>query len=286
MAKDLCDVMGIQCIKDLKLLHQEMFLGFFKSSNFIVRKKAKLAFTRLTAESFSFENASKKTPLKSPKDPINSHDCDSDSRPVKKAKNSTHRMHKNSLSANLTGMGFSKKVTKTVQEKRAEREVRKLSKQALIVVDKDGLTPTSPSKPPSNAQERTSTPLLLNAPKPNFRARRCQLAQGLSSPANKEERKCWQVVQEANSLPVELTVPNLEDPDGLYSLLNCGKGTSDEDVINKFCIAKHQFRKIAVTCHPDKVPLSDPKQNEKLEDFRVTKELYEKQTQAFELLGK
>ena len=281
MAKDLCDEKGIQCIEDMKLLPQDMFLCLFQSSNFIVREKAKLAFTRLTAESFSFEKANQKTPLKKSKDPIPSHDGVSDGPPAKKAKN-TRMMNKNTLGANLTGMGFSKKVTKTVEKKIAEREVRKSNKQALIVLEKDNLTPTSSSKLPSNhtkAKESTSSSLLLPAPKPTFRDGRCQLARGLSSPANKEERKCWQVLRESHSLPVELTIPNLEDPDGLYSLLNCAKETSDKDVVNNFCILKHQFRKVAVTNHLDKVLLSDPKRDEKLEDFSVAKELYEKQKQ-------
>jgi hypothetical protein len=45
-----------------------MFLALFESSTFIVREKAKLAFKRLTAESFSFAKARMKTPLESPED--------------------------------------------------------------------------------------------------------------------------------------------------------------------------------------------------------------------------
>ena len=88
------------------------------------------------------------------------------------------------------------------------------------------------------------------------------------------------VFKESHTLQVELTIPDLEDPDGRYSLLNCGKDTSDEELVNKFSIVKHQFCKLAVTNHLDKVLHSDPKRNEKLADFNEAEELYERQKQA------
>jgi hypothetical protein len=106
----------------------------------------------------------------------------------------------------------------------------------------------------------------------------------LSTPANKEERKCWAVVSKVHTLLKDLMIPDLKDPHGFYSFLCCNKASSDTTVQHKFNSVKHQFHRLAVTNHPDKINASNPMKAKKLEEFAKAKAIYEKQKLAFDII--
>jgi hypothetical protein len=61
----------------------------------------------------------------------------------------------------------------------------------------------------------------LKVPRPDLK-----LASELKDPATKDEKLCW---AEEGLLPKEIEAKDLEDPEGLHSILGCSKLSSDAD---------------------------------------------------------
>ena len=217
---------GIECVEDLKLLPPEVFYDLFKAGSFTVKEKAKHAHRELMKEKFEFAKCNKHIPTKdnirappsSSKAPVKSHN---------------HKMNMNNMGADLTSFPhFSRKVTKTAEEKKADRELRKKQKMCtdLIAVDSDAedsaTTPANSSRP---AGTTTSHGPLLALPPSDWRIGRCSRAKELNDIADGDERICW-----GEHGLSDKTYLDLEDPEGYYALLVCSKESSDDEVFHKW----------------------------------------------------
>jgi hypothetical protein len=249
-------------VDDLKLLPPDIFYELYKSEKFIVKEKARKAHKELRSQAYDFKKQAKKIDLTS-EDP-----SDAVPPPPKKAKRTSHAMNKNNLGPDLRSF-IPVLSVKTVKQVRAEREQRKrqnLAVQTRDIVAHKGDCSSLPRRKDPPETEITKEPRLALTCS-DFRTERCLLSKDLRDPADENKKLCW---RDAVNYCQDIQVDNLEDPDGLYSLLNASKTTrSDKEISEKFRLYRQGYLKLAATHHPDKVPDSDPSKSEKTKYFGV-----------------
>ena len=118
--------------------------------------------------------------------------------------------------------------------------------------------------------------LILTLPPSEYRVDRCFLSETLSDSAGESENICWK----EKALPKEIYFHYLEDLKGNYLVIGCKKRSSDEIVASEFHLVSKDYKNIARTHHPDKT--SDTAMHYV---FEKAKDTYEKQKQAFGVLG-
>ena len=273
---------GAECVEDLKVVPEDMFLSWFPGAKFIQKEKAKVAWRELTSELINLKKTAKGPSLQLDEDSAKLECKDKNRHIMRESNDKINKKHE-------LKKKFLFSVTKTAEQRKAERlkrrdDAKMRREQQIILIDvpgNDGTTLDDAALETESSPKKTCGPStsFLALPHSDWTVGRCHLAKELDTPADKDEKTCWN----------EKILPNVsadfdyEDPEGLYAVLGngCNITTSDNAIKDAFNLRKQEYHAIALINHPDKTS-----NTEKIKKFNNAKSRYEFQNVAFERLSK
>ena len=280
---------GYDTVELIKVMKEKEWSALFAKEKVAKQRLALSVFRDLKDQPVNPSNCATEIPF-SPPDETTTH---TPSPPKKKlkTKHNPHPVKSNNLPSVLAA-GFTLKVIKTAEEKKAEREARKLLAEDDDDDDDDddNIEVVSPSAPVARTSRKSMAPAdIVNdtmgqvarfpaLPPSDYRVGRCFLSVNLSDPATDDERLCWTL--DNILLPKELHGKDLEDYKGYYNVLGCSKSSSDDEIKAAYK-AKHKiYLEVALVNHPDKT-----RDSAKHLVHEQARGLWVKQKEAYETLG-
>ena len=243
---------GVECVEDLKYLQKTEWDDLFQFASGIIRRRANQVYDEYLRGDPDQKKCSVELGLKQlsalsdePKEM-----CATISKPG--------IIRAGQGNKSLLDAGFTRKVTKTVDQKQTERERKRKAAEleAEVMGDSDSDHDLDIAHEDTDTAEDNAadieTPILPALGPSDWRAARCALSQELFDPANNDEKLKWDIDLLPVSMQPNKNCNDLEDVDGHYSIIECSKISSDYDVKESFNEKWRANKRKVLKFHPDK----------------------------------